>query len=66
MVNISELKAEMARNNYTQEKLAKVLGITTRTLSNKMQKRVFGTDEMEKMIVVLNIKEPMKIFFNAE
>lgn len=63
MINIIELKAQMVRKQYTQEKLANALGISNRTLYNKFKCGVFGSDEIEKMICVLEIKDPMSIFF---
>ncbi len=63
MINITELKAQMVRKQCTQEKLAEALGISSRTLYNKFKCGVFGSDEIEKMISVLEIKDPMAIFF---
>lgn len=63
MIDIRALKAEMVRNGYTQVALANELGMTPRTLSNKFKNGVFGSDEIEKMIVVLNLKNPLDIFF---
>ncbi len=63
MVNVIELKAQMVRKKYTQEQLANELGITSRTLSNKFKSGVFGSDEIEKMISILEIKDPVGIFF---
>ena len=53
----------MIAKGYTQEKLAKELGISPKTLSNKLTKGVFGSDEIEKMIKILEIDKPTKIFF---
>ena len=63
MVDIIELKAQMVRKKYTQEQLANELGITSRTLSNKFRSGIFGSDEIEKMISILEIKDPVGIFF---
>ena len=63
MVDIIELKAQMVRKKYTQEQLANELGITSRTLSNKFKSGIFGSDEIEKMISILEIKDPVGIFF---
>lgn len=63
MINTTELKAQMVRRNHNQESLAKELGISTRTLSNKLKRGVFGSDEIEKMISVLGIEDPIGIFF---
>jgi transcriptional regulator with XRE-family HTH domain len=65
MIDITELKAQMVRKKYTQESLANELGISSRTLSNKLKRGVFGSDEIDKMISILEIKEPLKIFFTT-
>ncbi|WP_343118135.1 helix-turn-helix domain-containing protein [Romboutsia sp. MSSM.1001216sp_RTP31141st1_F12_RTP31141_220114] len=52
----------MKAEGYTQKKLAEELGISSKTLSTKLKKGVFGSDEIEKMIIILNIKNPMEIF----
>ena len=44
MFNASELKAQIARRGYTQEKLAKEIGITPKTLGIKIKTGKFGTD----------------------
>lgn len=63
MVNTNELRAAFKRKAYTQEEVAKMLGVSSRTLSNKMKKGVFNSDEIERLIDVLDIQEPMPIFF---
>ncbi len=63
MIDVASLKAEMARYNITQKELAEHIGISQRTLSNKLKKGVFGSDEMEKMIEILKIHDPASIFF---
>lgn len=65
-MNIRALKAEMVKVGMTQEKLAKELNMTPRTLSNRFKKGVFGTDEIEIMVRILQIKNPIPIFFNFE
>lgn len=64
MILVNELKGKMKAKQYTQERLAKELGISKKTLSNKFNKGIFGSDEIEKMIKILNIDNPIYIFFN--
>lgn len=64
MVNVNELKAAIVRKGYCQKDVADKLGITARTLSSKMKKGVFGSDEIEILIEYLSIDNPMSIFFN--
>lgn len=63
MILVNELKGKIRAKGYTQEKLAKELGISAKTLSNKLSKGVFGSDEIEQMIKILGIDNPLEIFF---
>ena len=63
-MNILALKGKIVERGMTQQQLAKELGITPKTLYTKMKKGVFGTDEVEKMIKILKIENPMEIFFD--
>ena len=63
MILTDELIGLMAKNHLTQKDMAEAIGITPKTFSLKLQKGVFGSDEMEVMIKVLDIKDPARIFF---
>jgi len=63
MVAVNKLKGLIVANGMTQESLAKKMGITQKTFYLKMKKGVFGSDEIEKMIEILHIEDPMPIFF---
>lgn len=62
MINKNILKAEIIKNGYTQEEVAKKIGITPKTFYLKMKKGVFGSDEIQVMIDILNIDNPIEIF----
>jgi len=64
MIDVDELRGIIAKKGYTQAKVAKHLNITPKTFYLKMSKGVFGSDEIEKMILLLEIKDPATIFFN--
>ena len=64
MLNVRELKAAIVRKGLTQEQLAKKIGISSKTFGIRLKKGVFGSDEIEKMISILEISEPMHIFFD--
>lgn len=64
MILINELKGKIRAKGYTQEKLAREIGISPKTLSNKLNKGILGSMEIEKMIKILDIKNPIEIFFN--
>ena len=57
------LAALRKANGYTQKELAKSLGISEQTLTRKLKKRVFGTDEAAKIVELLSIDDPKAVFF---
>ena len=66
MIQTNLLKGKMAEHGYTAVKMAKALHITPRTFYNKMTKGVFGSDEIYAMIELLDIQNPIEIFFAPE
>lgn len=66
MIKVNDLKAEITRNNLTQKDMAKLIGVTPKTFYDKMSRGVFGSDEIEVMIKVLKITDPISIFFAKE
>lgn len=63
MVNTNELRGIIYKNGLSQAKVAKMLGISSKTFYEKMQRKVFGSDEIEIMIKALHIENPIEIFF---
>lgn len=63
MVDTAELKSIMAKHDVTGVQVAKELGITPKTFYAKMKKGVFGSDEIETMVKILSIENPMAVFF---
>lgn len=66
MIKTDELRGLIAKNRLSQAELANALNITPKTFYLKMKKGVFGSDEIEKMIRILNISNPADIFFAKE
>lgn len=66
MIKINELKGIIAKNGLTQKQVAERIGIAPKTFYEKMKKGVFGSDEIQKMIEILNINNPCEIFFAKE
>ena len=64
MINIDKLNGKIAENRLTREKLAKAMGISTRGLSLKLKKGVFSNVEIEKLVKILKIDNPIEIFFD--
>ena len=61
----NKLKGIMREKNYSQNKLAKQIGITTQCLNAKLNGRSqFTIEEAINIIAVLKIIKPEEIFFN--
>jgi DNA-binding Xre family transcriptional regulator len=69
MLNKNLLKAAIAKAGYTQEKLAKSIGISSNTFSSRMVgTSCFNVDEIDKICSILNIvdnSEKADIFLSS-
>ena len=63
MVDSDKLRGIIAERGMSQRQVAKKLGMAEKTFYAKMERRVFGTDEVEAMIDLLRIGNPVEIFF---
>lgn len=63
MIDTRALKGVIVSRGKTQQDVAKHLGMSPKTFYLKMKKGVFGSDEMEGMISLLEIENPSEIFF---
>ena len=63
MIRTDKLKGIIVENGYSQNDVAKAIGITPKTFYDKMKKGVFGSDEIQTMIDLLHIEDPVSIFF---
>lgn len=63
MIDTNALRGAIAAKGMTQQAVAEHLGMTPKTFYSRMKKGVFGSDEMEKMISLLSIENPIAIFF---
>lgn len=63
MINVNALRGRLVEKGYTQEEMAKELGMSSVTFYRRLKRGVFGSDEIEKMIELLDIQEPSAIFF---
>lgn len=63
MIRTDELRGIIAKNGYSQAKVAEAIGISPKTFYEKMSRGVFGSDEIEMMIQFLHIDDPVAIFF---
>jgi len=63
MVLTSKLEGIMAEKGLTKRKVAARLGLSQNTFYSKMKSGKFTIDEAEDLIIVLDIKDPISIFF---
>ena len=63
MIRRDLLDGEIARSGHTKASLARKIGVTPKTFYNKYKKGVFGSDEIEKIVLECSIANPMPIFF---
>ena len=63
MVDTNKLRVIIVAHGYTQQDMAKKLGIAPKTFYEKMKKGVFGTDEASILIQELDINNPADVFF---
>ena len=63
MIRTNELKGIIVKQGYSQRKVAKLLGLSEKTFYSKMKKGVFNSDEIEALIRLLDISDPVSIFF---
>ena len=63
MIKTNELKGIIVKQGYSQRKVAKLLGMSEKTFYEKMKKGVFTSDEIEALIRLLDISDPVSIFF---
>lgn len=62
----NKLRGLIVEKGLTQSDVAKEIGITPKTFYEKMKIGVFGSDEIEVMIDLLDIEDPAAIFFAKE
>ena len=66
MIDTRALRGLIVANGMTQRDVAFELGIAPKTFYLKMKKGVFGSNEIEAMIKLLSIENPLEIFFAEE
>lgn len=63
MINVNKLRAAWIAMGLTQGDVAKFIGISEKTMSTRMDKAVFGSDEIDILVEKLEISNPKEIFF---
>lgn len=68
-MNKNELKAEFTRKGYTQQQIADLMGISLKTLYNKMNSKNrrggFTDKEIKRLCEILHLKS-IELFFEEE
>ena len=63
MLDVNGLKAAIVKKGLTQKDVADKLVMSPKTFSSRLSKGIFGSDEIEKLMTILDISNPMDIFF---
>ena len=63
LIRTDKLRGVIAEKGYSQSDIARKIGITPKTFYEKMKIGIFGSDEIEVMINMLHIDDPVPIFF---
>lgn len=63
MILVNEIKGLMKAKCLTQSDVAKMLAISLKTFNTKLNSGVFNSEEIQILINVLDIDDPIKIFF---
>ena len=66
MIDINRLRSEIVRAGMTQKSVAMALGMSENTFSKKINTGKFGLEDAEKMIKLLDIRDPIAVFFATE
>ncbi len=65
MIDTNKLRGILAEKGMSQAEMASILGITPKTFYQKMNKKVFDSDEIDTMVRILAIprEQCTDIFF---
>lgn len=63
MVAVNRLKSEIVLKGTTGEKVARRMGITPKAFYHKLKIAKFNTDDVKKLMDILDITDPVPIFF---
>lgn len=68
VVNTQMIRAQMTLHGYTVHTLAKELGVSSKTLSDRLNNspEKLTQEQIQKMVSILKITNPMDIFFASE
>lgn len=64
MIDVRALDGLIHANGLSQRKVAEQIGMKEQKFYRCMKKRTFASRDIEKIIILLDIKDPMPIFFS--
>ena len=66
MIDVEGLKRAVRVSGYTMKSFAKSMNISRTALYRKLQSGVLRSDEIELMLQLLHIQDPVPIFFASK
>lgn len=63
MINQKILREMWINKGYTQDEVAKEIGLQVRTFRNRIKKGTLTTNDIDRLVDLLDIKNPTPIFF---
>ena len=63
MVDTNKLKGAIVEKGLTQTEVYNRMGLTKRQWQGRMEKKKFDSEDMLKLVNILEITDPMPIFF---
>ena len=63
MIDTNRLRGEIVAKGLTIGQVATTLGVSRNTFARWLKRGVIGSDDIEKLIEILEIKDPAAIFF---
>lgn len=63
MIDVNKLKGVIYEKGLSQRQVAQSMGISTQTFYSKMKKGIFDSNEIDALIDILDIRDPIPIFF---
>lgn len=66
MVDVQKLKAAVVEKGFTYQEVAEKAGMSRKVWYDRMASKKFNSDEMYRLIKILDISDPSAIFFADE
>lgn len=63
MVDVNKLRGIIVERGLTGEKVAELMNMSKKTFYLRLKEAKFNSDEMDMLIDILNIDDPMRVFF---